>query len=193
MGHHLEAIVHVGIAGVTEGVCKALGQALADHELVKVKMQEIPGERKACALELAEKTQSALVQLLGKTALYFKAKPEESKKAAPKAAKAGPKAAKAGPRAAKAGPKAAKAGPRAAKAGPRAAKAAPKPLAPPKGFAKKPAAPGASGQAPKEPPTRQASTPRSSSTAELSRKAWLERGLRTPQRRGGRGSRTLKK
>ncbi|MCL2011459.1 MAG: YhbY family RNA-binding protein [Cystobacterineae bacterium] len=82
-GHHLEAIVYVGRAGITEGVCEALSQALADHELVKAKMQDIPGERKGCALELADKTHSALVQLLGKTALYFKAKPQNSRFALP--------------------------------------------------------------------------------------------------------------
>ncbi|HET9551733.1 MAG TPA: YhbY family RNA-binding protein, partial [Anaeromyxobacteraceae bacterium] len=37
-GHHLSAIVQVGKEGVTEAVLRQLDQALADHELVKVRV-----------------------------------------------------------------------------------------------------------------------------------------------------------
>ena len=47
LGHHLEPVVQVGHAGITDGVVAALEQALWDHELVKVKLgSEAPGGRR---------------------------------------------------------------------------------------------------------------------------------------------------
>ena len=192
VGHHLEAIVYVGRAGVTEGVCEALSQALADHELVKAKMQDIPGERKACALALADKTQSALVQLLGKTALYFKAKPEGSRfSSAPSKTPSRAKPAEAAPKTPGA--------PRALAKKPVLKKAPAKKPAIEKAPAKKsaikkvpakklaiekvPAKKSAIEKVPGEKAVRQASKPRFSTSAELSRKAWLERAPRAPKKR----------
>ncbi|SET87812.1 ribosome assembly RNA-binding protein YhbY [Stigmatella erecta] len=78
-GHHLEPVVIVGQSGVTEGVLGAITQALNDHELIKVKINEGPGTRQEAATSLAEGTGSELVQLLGRTVLLFKKRPEDSK------------------------------------------------------------------------------------------------------------------
>jgi RNA-binding protein len=78
MGHHLEPVVIVGQAGVTEGVIAAVEQALHDHELIKVKIHEGPETRQESAQKLAEGTSSELVQLLGRMALLFKKRQEDS-------------------------------------------------------------------------------------------------------------------
>ena len=57
--------------------------ALADHELIKVKMEE-PEDKKAMANQLAENTQSALCGLIGHVAILYKANPEEPKITLPK-------------------------------------------------------------------------------------------------------------
>lgn len=78
-GHHLEPVVIVGQAGVTEGVLGALSQALNDHELIKVKINEGPETRHEAAQRMAEGTGAELVQLLGRTALLFKKREEDSR------------------------------------------------------------------------------------------------------------------
>ena len=78
LGHHLEPVVIVGQSGVTEGVIAAVAQALHDHELIKVKINEGPETRQEAAQKLAEGTGSELAQLLGRTALLFKKRDEDS-------------------------------------------------------------------------------------------------------------------
>jgi len=53
LAHKLRPIVMVGDDGVTPEVNKAVAQALLDHELVKIRMQE-PEDKKAMAQALAE-------------------------------------------------------------------------------------------------------------------------------------------
>jgi RNA-binding protein len=74
----MEPIVIVGQSGVTEGVLGAVTQALEDHELIKVKIHEGPETRHEAAAKMAEGSQSELVQLLGRTALLFKKRKEDS-------------------------------------------------------------------------------------------------------------------
>jgi RNA-binding protein len=77
-GHHLEPVVIVGQSGVTEGILGAVSQALNDHELIKVKINEGPETRQEAAQRMAEGTGAELVQLLGRTALLFKKRDEDS-------------------------------------------------------------------------------------------------------------------
>ena len=77
-GHHLGVVVQIGNAGLTDGVVAAAEQALADHELIKVKIAEDREERERLADELAQRTQSERVQELGKTVLLFRQRREGS-------------------------------------------------------------------------------------------------------------------
>ncbi|MCY1016743.1 ribosome assembly RNA-binding protein YhbY [Pyxidicoccus sp. MSG2] len=79
LGHHLEPVVIVGQSGVTDGVIAAVDQALNDHELIKVKINEGPETRQEAAAKMAESTHSELAQLLGRTVLLFKKRKEKSK------------------------------------------------------------------------------------------------------------------
>jgi RNA-binding protein len=80
LGHHLKAVLQVGHAGVTPAVVAALEQALHDHELVKVRILEhAPGPRGTLATALAASTSSEVAQLLGRTVLFYRARPEDSK------------------------------------------------------------------------------------------------------------------
>lgn len=80
LGHHLNPIVQIGQQGITIGVIDAAQQALADHELIKVKVLEgAPVDRKAAAEELARETDSQLAQVLGRTFLLYRAHPTEPK------------------------------------------------------------------------------------------------------------------
>lgn len=78
LGHHLDPVVLIGHQGVTDAVVAAVDQALHDHELVKVKVNESPTERHEAADTLASQTKSEVAQVLGRTLLLFRQRPEDS-------------------------------------------------------------------------------------------------------------------
>ncbi|MEO8874817.1 MAG: YhbY family RNA-binding protein [Polyangiaceae bacterium] len=85
LGHALSAVVTIGKEGLTDSVVDATKEVLLRHELVKVKVQpEAPIDRKLAAAELAEKTDSALAQVLGRTFLLYKRHPKKPKIQLPK-------------------------------------------------------------------------------------------------------------
>jgi RNA-binding protein len=85
LGHELRPIVQVGKSGIDDGLVAALEQALADHELVKVRVGESASvDRHDAATELAEKTKSEVAQVLGNIVLLYRPDPEEPKIALPK-------------------------------------------------------------------------------------------------------------
>ncbi len=85
LGHNLAPTVSVGKDGLTEGVVAAAKAALLTHELIKVRVQgEAPVDRKAAAVELAAQTESALVQVLGRTFLLYKRNARKPKIVLPK-------------------------------------------------------------------------------------------------------------
>jgi RNA-binding protein len=80
LGHHLKPLLQVGHAGVTPSVVAALEQALHDHELVKVRILEhAPEPRGTVAQALSSSTSSEVAQVLGRTVLLYRARPEDPK------------------------------------------------------------------------------------------------------------------
>jgi len=80
LGHALDPVLHVGKEGVTDAVVTATNAQLLRHELIKVRvLQEAPEDRKDTATALAERTQSTLAQVLGRTFLLYKRNPKKPK------------------------------------------------------------------------------------------------------------------
>jgi RNA-binding protein len=78
LGHKLQVIVQLGKGGVDEGVVAAIEQALADHELVKIRVGEnAEVDRHVAADDLAAQTKSEVAQVLGNTVLLYRAHPEK--------------------------------------------------------------------------------------------------------------------
>lgn len=78
LGHGLRVVAHVGKDGISEGLLAAITQALADHELVKIRLAEAAEiDRHAAAEELAARTDSAVAQVLGNTILLYRPDPDE--------------------------------------------------------------------------------------------------------------------
>lgn len=78
LGHALRPVALVGKEGLSDGAIAAVARALADHELVKVKVGEAAGiDRHAAAEELAARTDSAVAQILGNTILLYRPDPDE--------------------------------------------------------------------------------------------------------------------
>jgi RNA-binding protein len=79
-GHALPAIVQIGKEGTTAAVVKQLGQALHDHELVKIKIgSECPESRFEAADLIAAVPGVQLAQILGRTILAYQRDPEKSR------------------------------------------------------------------------------------------------------------------
>lgn len=73
IGHHLKPIVIIAKNGLTDGVILELGRALADHELIKIKLAfTSPDERLQALQEVSQATAGEIVQSIGKTALIYK-------------------------------------------------------------------------------------------------------------------------
>ena len=74
LGHHLKPLVMIGRDGLSENVIAAANAVLSAHELIKVKVGN--GcflDRREAADAAAAKTDSEIVQILGKTILLFRA------------------------------------------------------------------------------------------------------------------------
>jgi len=77
LGHHLTQSVIVGKEGLSDNLIESCSEGLDAHELIKVKLgQNCPLEKKEAARELAAKTKSNLVQLIGRTVLLYRANPD---------------------------------------------------------------------------------------------------------------------
>jgi RNA-binding protein len=77
-GHAMSPIVQVGKAGVTEGLIKQVNQALADHELIKVKVGgECPQDRHEVGDLLDQEPGVDLVQIVGRVLLLYKRHPQK--------------------------------------------------------------------------------------------------------------------
>jgi RNA-binding protein len=80
LAHPLKPTVQIGRGGIDDGLVAAVDRALADHELVKVKLGEAAGlDRHDAAEELAGKTGSEVAQVLGNIVLLYRADPEQPK------------------------------------------------------------------------------------------------------------------
>ncbi|MBN2079612.1 MAG: ribosome assembly RNA-binding protein YhbY [Spirochaetes bacterium] len=70
--HHLRPVVYIGRGGMSDAVVQATETALADHGLIKVKFIDFKNEKKELAEELAGKTGSSLVALIGNIAILYR-------------------------------------------------------------------------------------------------------------------------
>jgi RNA-binding protein len=76
--HDLKAILQVGGKGLSDALVAEVGNALDQHELIKVKVPSDDREaRDALIADLAVRTGSSLVQRIGHTAILFRPNPEK--------------------------------------------------------------------------------------------------------------------
>lgn len=86
LGHHLDPVVQIGKHGITEALVAQLAEAIAHHELIKVKLlPECPVDRNDAGGELAKALGAELAQTLGRTLLLFKRNPQAAKVTLPRA------------------------------------------------------------------------------------------------------------
>jgi RNA-binding protein len=79
--HHLGASVHVGHQGITPTLVQALDDALRTRELVKVQLSKHADETpKAFANRLGKDVGADVVQVIGRTATFYRENPELERK-----------------------------------------------------------------------------------------------------------------
>jgi RNA-binding protein len=79
--HHLQPTVHVGQHGITPALITSLDDALRTHELVKVKLgKAVDSKPKDVAGELASATSAEVIQVIGRTATFYRENPELRRK-----------------------------------------------------------------------------------------------------------------
>ncbi len=82
LAHKLQPVVYVGQKGVTDAVTASLEDALATHELVKVKFVEKKEKatKKLIAADLEKRTGCCLAGLIGHVAIFFRFHPDPDKR-----------------------------------------------------------------------------------------------------------------
>lgn len=81
VGHKLSPIVTIGANGTTETLIDEVARALADHELIKLKLPAGDSKtRRALADELAQKTGATVAHQIGRIALFYKSNPQANPK-----------------------------------------------------------------------------------------------------------------
>ena len=80
LAHHLDPVVMIGKAGVTEGVVAATVKALDAHELIKVRFLEFKDEKKGLTEELAAATSSEVAGIIGHVSILYKEHPDADRR-----------------------------------------------------------------------------------------------------------------
>jgi len=80
LAHHLDPIVLVGKQGVTDHLVTSVDQALAAHELIKVRFNEHKSEKRALTDQIAERTGAGVAGILGHVAILYRPHAEEEKR-----------------------------------------------------------------------------------------------------------------
>jgi len=72
LAHHRNPVVMVGDAGLTENVLAEIDQALAHHELIKVKLRADREQREQMIQAICEQASCELVQKIGQIAVFYR-------------------------------------------------------------------------------------------------------------------------
>ena len=80
IAQRMEATLKVGKAGLSESFLQTVRETLIHRELIKVKFDEFKDQKKTLAPELAAKTESRLVTLIGNVAVLYRQNPNPEKR-----------------------------------------------------------------------------------------------------------------
>jgi len=78
LAHHLNPVVIVGQAGVSQAVLDEIGASLDSHELIKVKVNAGDREeRERMIRRMAEHTQAQVIHTIGHVVVLFRPNPKK--------------------------------------------------------------------------------------------------------------------
>lgn len=76
----IDPLLSLGRQGATESFAEHLESLLEAHELVKLRFVDFKESRRELAVELATRTRSELVRVIGNTAILFRRNPDPKKR-----------------------------------------------------------------------------------------------------------------
>ena len=80
LAHHLDPVVQVGKEGVTGAIIAQVEEALAAHELIKVRIgTECPMERDEVAEAIVAGTRADVAQTIGRVIALYRRRPQKPK------------------------------------------------------------------------------------------------------------------
>ncbi|HNR29535.1 MAG TPA: ribosome assembly RNA-binding protein YhbY [Candidatus Hydrogenedentes bacterium] len=78
--HHLAPLIIVGKHGLTDALVRAAGEALEDHELIKVRFNDFKDRKRELSEEIARRTGAHIVGALGHVFILYRQHPEADKR-----------------------------------------------------------------------------------------------------------------
>lgn len=72
---HLDPVLKIGRAGLSEAFYLALSGALKEHELVKIKFDDFKDQKKVLVPEIVTRSGAQLIQRVGNVAVLFLRRP----------------------------------------------------------------------------------------------------------------------
>jgi RNA-binding protein len=78
--HHLKPTVFVGKDGMSDTVVAATKESILAHELIKVRFVDNKDNKKVLAAQVAKRSGSELVGVIGHLAILYREHPEEGKR-----------------------------------------------------------------------------------------------------------------
>ena len=78
--HDLSPVVIIGQHGVTENLLKMVEDSLKAHELIKVKFNEYKDDKREYSEDIANRTDSNLVRIIGNVAIFYRQNEDPEKR-----------------------------------------------------------------------------------------------------------------
>ncbi|WP_407398792.1 ribosome assembly RNA-binding protein YhbY [Treponema sp.] len=78
--HDLNPVVIIGQQGITENLVKMVSDTLKSHELIKVKFNEYKDDKREYSEDIASRTESTLVRVIGNVAIFYKENEDPKKR-----------------------------------------------------------------------------------------------------------------
>ena len=80
LSNSVESIIRIGKNGLTENILIAIHELLSSKELIKIKFIDFKDEKLHVAQEIALKTDSFLVRVIGNVAIFYRMSPDPTKR-----------------------------------------------------------------------------------------------------------------
>ncbi|MCQ2248450.1 MAG: YhbY family RNA-binding protein [Treponema sp.] len=80
LAHELNPVVIIGQNGVTDSLVRMVSDSLEAHELIKVKFNEYKDDKFEYSEDIAMRTNSTLVRIIGNIAIFYKENDDPEKR-----------------------------------------------------------------------------------------------------------------
>ncbi len=80
LAHDLNPVVIIGQNGVTDSLIRMVSDSLEAHELIKVKFNEYKDDKFEYSEDIATRTNSTLVRIIGNIAIFYKENDDPEKR-----------------------------------------------------------------------------------------------------------------